>query len=73
MFNDNQAETLATKVGRSIKSCPNTVFSRLAHRKDIHLLQIELDERNELRPNALNVFQLIAIGIGGTIGRQRRA
>nr|ACI90398.1 cationic amino acid transporter-like protein [Philodina roseola] len=45
-----------------------TFFKRLIERKDYDVLQQELLTQNNLRLNALNVFHLIGIGLGGTIG-----
>ena len=71
MVPDNEAGKSTAHAGKRLLSCSTVLFSRLAHRKDITLLQIEYHERNELKPNALHVFQLIAIGIGCTVGSRK--
>ncbi len=45
-----------------------TFFQRLMLRKQMGLLQVEIDTKNELR-RSVTPIQMIGIGIGGLIGR----
>ena len=42
---------------------------RLAERKSVEALEAESHIVNQLRPDVLNLVHLIALGLGGTIGR----
>lgn len=46
-----------------------TFFKRLIQRQDYYVLNRELLGQHELRLIALNIFHLIGIGLGGTIGK----
>ncbi len=45
-----------------------TFFQQLVLRKQMGLLQVEIDTKNELR-RSVTPIQMIGIGIGGLIGR----
>jgi hypothetical protein len=49
-------------------SCLNTFLRRLGTRKTITQLQTEAESSNELK-RTLGPFQLLALGIGGIIGK----
>ncbi|CAF1533078.1 unnamed protein product, partial [Rotaria sordida] len=59
-----QSEYNASK---RVLSCTKTFIKRLIARKPMEILQAEIDTRNELRRD-LNWIQLLAIGLGCTIG-----
>lgn len=46
-----------------------TFFKRLIQRKDYDVLNREVLGQHQLRLNALNIFHLIGIGLGGMIGK----
>ncbi|CAF3896491.1 unnamed protein product [Rotaria sp. Silwood1] len=52
---------------RRVLSCTKVFFKQLIARKPMDILQAEIDTRNELRRD-LNWIQLLAIGLGATIG-----
>ncbi|CAF4961975.1 unnamed protein product [Rotaria sp. Silwood1] len=52
---------------RQVLSCTKVFFKRLIARTPMEILQAEIDTRNELRRD-LNWIQLLAIGLGATIG-----
>ncbi len=49
-------------------SCVNTFVRRLTTRKTITQLQTEAESSNELK-RTLGPFQLLALGVGGIIGK----
>ncbi|CAF1537170.1 unnamed protein product [Rotaria sordida] len=53
---------------KRVLSCTKTFIKRLIARKPMEILQAEIDTRNELR-RELSWIQLLAIGLGGTIGK----
>ncbi|CAF1434235.1 unnamed protein product, partial [Rotaria sp. Silwood1] len=65
---DNNSRTQSeNNASRQVLSCTKVFFKRLIARTPMEILQAEIDTRNELRRD-LNWIQLLAIGLGATIG-----
>ena len=64
---NNSRIQLEHDASKRVLSCTKTFIKRLIARKPMDILQAEIDTRNELRRD-LNWIQLLAIGLGATIG-----
>ena len=70
-INAVQSEAIHTSCGtvKHALSYSKRFVRRLAERKSVEALEAESHTNKQLRPDVLNLVHLIALGLGGTIGR----
>ena len=56
-----------THCGTKAWSCSMNIFKRLALRKQMNIIQVEIDTENDLS-RSVTSLQLIGLGVGGIIG-----